>query len=70
LDQEPYPDFVAMAKSFKCGARRITEKGDVDEALNELIDSDGPFVLDVMVPYQNTSCRYPAGGTVREIIKA
>ncbi|MFO0809666.1 MAG: biosynthetic-type acetolactate synthase large subunit [Gemmataceae bacterium] len=71
LDQEPYPDFVAMAKSFRCSARRITAKKDVDGALEQLIDSDGPFVLDVMVPYQeHVLPMIPAGMTVRDIIKA
>jgi acetolactate synthase-1/2/3 large subunit len=55
--EEPYPDFVAMAHSFRCGARRISKREDLDEALEEMIDSRGPYVLDVMVPYQETSAR-------------
>src|SRR5207302_3958852 len=51
-DEDPYPDFVTLARGFKCGTRRITDKKDVDEGLEELIDATGPYVLDVMVPYQ------------------
>jgi acetolactate synthase-1/2/3 large subunit len=70
-DQEPYPDFVTLAKGFKCGTRRISAKQDVDAALEELIDSDGPYVLDVMVPYQeHVLPMIPGGMTVRDIIKA
>jgi acetolactate synthase-1/2/3 large subunit len=70
-DQEPYPDFVTLARGFRCGARRIDEKKDVDEALEEMIDSTGPYVLDVMVPYQeHVLPMIPGGMTVRDIIKA
>jgi acetolactate synthase I/II/III large subunit len=70
-DEEPYPDFVALAKGFRCGARRITEKGDVDAALEEMLDSKGPYLLDVMVPYQeHVLPMIPSGMTVKDIIKA
>jgi acetolactate synthase-1/2/3 large subunit len=70
-DQEPYPDFVALARGFRCGTRRIEEKKDVDAALEEMIDSKGPFVLDVLVPYQeHVLPMIPSGQTVRETIKA
>src|SRR5438132_5914814 len=45
-DQEPYPDFVTMAKSFRCGARRISRREELDEGLEDLIDATGPYVLD------------------------
>lgn len=69
-DEGPYPDFVTIAKGFKCTAKRISEKGDVDAALNEMIDSKGPFLLDVQVPYQeHVLPMIPSGQTVRDIIK-
>src|SRR2546430_15316868 len=52
LGEEPYPDFVTMAKGFRCGSRRASKKEDLDGALEEMLDSKGPYVLDVMVPYQ------------------
>jgi len=70
-DEAAYPDFVTVAKGFRCGTRRITDKKDVDDALVELIESDGPYLLDVMVPYQeHVLPMIPSGSTVREIIKA
>jgi acetolactate synthase I/II/III large subunit len=69
--EEPYPDFVTMAKGFRCGARRISDKDDLDGALEEMLDSKGPYVLDVMVPYQeHVLPMIPSGKTVRDIIKA
>jgi acetolactate synthase I/II/III large subunit len=69
-DEAPYPDFVAIAKGFRCGARRISDKDDLDGALEEMLDSKGPYVLEVMVPYQeHVLPMIPSGQTVRDIIK-
>ena len=69
-DEGPYPDFVTIAKGFKWNTRRISEKGDVDEALIQMIESKGPFLLDVMVPHQeHVLPMIPSGQTVREMIK-
>ncbi len=66
-----YPDFVTLARGFRCGARRITEKKDLDGAIEEMLDSKGPFVLDVLVPYQeHVLPMIPGGMTVKDIIKA
>jgi acetolactate synthase-1/2/3 large subunit len=70
-DQEPYPDFVTLAKGFKCGARHVERKEDLDEALEEMLESKGPYVLDVLVPHQeHVLPMIPGGATVRDIIKA
>jgi acetolactate synthase-1/2/3 large subunit len=70
-DQAPYPDFVTVARGFRCGAKRVFEKGDLDGALEEMLDSKVPYVLDVMVPYQeHVLPMIPSGHTVRDMIKA
>jgi acetolactate synthase-1/2/3 large subunit len=70
-DQEPYPDFVQIAKGFRCGARNVARKEDLDEALIEMLDSKVPYVLDVLVPYQeHVLPMIPGGMTVRDMIKA
>ncbi len=70
-DEAPYPDFVAMAKSFRCGSRRICDKADLEPAIEEMLASKGPYVLDVMVPYQeHVLPMIPGGMTVRDMIKA
>jgi acetolactate synthase-1/2/3 large subunit len=69
-DEEPYPDFVALAKGFRCGAKRVSDKEDLDDALAEMLDSQGPYVLEVMIPYQeHVLPMIPSGQTVRDIIK-
>jgi acetolactate synthase-1/2/3 large subunit len=65
-----YPDFVGIARGFGVAARQVRCKGDVVDALKEMIASPGPFVLDVLIPYQeHVLPMIPAGMTVREIIK-
>jgi acetolactate synthase-1/2/3 large subunit len=70
-EEEPYPDFVTLAKGFRCGSERISTKAEVDDALVRMLDSKGPFVLEVMVPYQeHVLPMIPGGMTVRDMIKA
>jgi acetolactate synthase-1/2/3 large subunit len=70
-DQEPYPDFVTIAKGFGVKARKVVDRKDLDAALTEMIETDGPFVLDVHVPHQeHVLPMIPAGMTVKDIIKA
>jgi acetolactate synthase-1/2/3 large subunit len=71
FDQAPYPDFVTIAKGFRCGGRHISRRDELDAALEEMLDSKGPYVLDVLVPYQeHVLPMIPSGMTVRDIIKA
>jgi acetolactate synthase I/II/III large subunit len=71
LDQAcRYPDFVTIAKGFGCGSAYVDKKSDLSSALEEMIAYDGPYVLDVAVPYQeHVLPMIPGGQTVRDIIK-
>ncbi len=69
--EETYPDFVAISKGFGIASKQVRHKEDVIPALREMIAHPGPYVLDVLVPYQeHVLPMIPAGGTVREIIKS
>jgi acetolactate synthase-1/2/3 large subunit len=71
FDKAPYPDFVTIAKGFRCGGRSIVQKEDLDGALEEMLDCKVPYVLDILVPYQeHVLPMIPGGMTVRDIIKA
>ncbi len=43
------PDFVMVANGFGWQARRVDRRDQLDEALRECLNSDGPFFLDVRV---------------------
>lgn len=65
-----YPDFVAIAKGFGCGAAGVKDKADLEGAIQEMIAYQGPFVLDVQIPYQeHVLPMIPAGMTVAELIR-
>jgi acetolactate synthase-1/2/3 large subunit len=71
LPEVTYPDFVAISRGFGIAARQIREKSEVIEALKEMISHPGPYVLEVLVPYQeHVLPMIPAGGTVKDIIKS
>ncbi len=59
---EALPDFVALARAFGWGARRVSDPAELDAALAECIASSGPFFLDVQVAAQeNCFPMMPAG---------
>ncbi len=65
-----YPDFVTIAKGYGAGSRYVKDKSELADALQEMIDYDGPYVLDVEVPYQeHVLPMIPAGMTVKDLIK-
>ena len=67
---ERYPDFVAIAKGYGCGAATVKKKSELSDALKEMIAYPGPYVLDVEVPYQeHVLPMIPAGMTVKDLIK-
>jgi acetolactate synthase-1/2/3 large subunit len=71
LPEVTYPDFVAIAKGFGVAARQVRKKSEVVGALKEMISHPGPYVLEVLIPYQeHVLPMIPAGGTVRDIIKS
>ncbi len=67
--EDRYPDFVQLAKAYGCGAATVRKKSDLRGALQEMIEYDGPFLLDVVVPYQeHVLPMIPSGQSVHDII--
>ena len=68
--EDRYPDFVAVAKGFGWDGRRVVKKSDLADAIQEMIDAPGPYILDVQVPYQeHVMPMIPAGMSVGELIR-
>ena len=64
-----FPDFITMAKSFGIPARRIFHPSDLRPAIREMLDTPGPYLLDVMVPHiQHVLPMIPGGGSFKECI--
>ncbi len=43
------PDFVKLAESFKAKGLRAIKSIEVDDVINEMIESDGPVIADICV---------------------
>jgi acetolactate synthase-1/2/3 large subunit len=64
-----YPDFVKIAEGFGVKGRRVHRKADLKPAIQEMLDHDGPYVLDIIVPYtEHVLPMIPAGKTVKDMI--
>ena len=64
-----YPDYVTIAKGFGVKARRVHRREELREAIQEMLDHDGPYLLDIIVPYtEHVLPMIPAGKTVKEMI--
>ncbi len=64
-----YPDFVKIAEGFGVKGRRVHKKSELKEAIQEMLDHDGPYVLDVIVPYtEHVLPMIPAGKTVKDML--
>ncbi len=67
--EDRYPDFVMIAKGYGIGAATVRDKADLVAALEAMIAHDGPYVLDVQVPYQEQVLpMIPSGHTVDDMI--
>lgn len=65
------PNFVKLADAYGWQAMRIEHPDQVDEALDTMLASDGPFLLDVIIPTEQTV--YPMvapGAALDDIIGA
>ena len=67
----PVPDFVALAQAYGWQGARITHPDEIDDALDAMLASDGPYLLDVIIPTMQTV--YPMvapGAALDDIIGA
>jgi len=66
---ETYPNFTQLAKGFGVMASQVRNKSELPAAIAAMLAHDGPYVLDVVCPYQeHVLPMIPGGGTVRDII--
>ena len=64
-----YPNFTQLVQGFGVMAKQVRNKADLSAAIAEMLAHDGPYVLDVVCPYQeHVLPMIPGGMTVRDII--
>nr|CAD24801.2 acetolactate synthase [Alopecurus myosuroides] len=68
-ESEIYPDFVTIAKGFNVPAVRVTKKSEVRAAIKKMLETPGPYLLDIIVPHQeHVLPMIPSGGAFKDII--
>jgi acetolactate synthase-1/2/3 large subunit len=69
VDMGSSPDWVKLAEAFGARGMRVDQDADVEEAMREAIDTDGPVVLDVRVrKEENCYPMIPAGAAARDMV--
>ena len=43
------PDYMQIASAYGIPSRRVAERGELEEAIREMLDTDGPFLLEACV---------------------
>lgn len=62
------PDFVKIAEGFGLKAERIDQRQDLDQALDRMLNSNAPYLLDVVVASEDSVFpMIPAGAGVTDI---
>ena len=62
------PDFVKIAEGYHIKSRRVTERADLQEAVQEMIASKDPYFLEVKVEKEdNVFPMIPSGASVSDI---
>jgi len=62
------PDFIKISEGFGIPAKKISQRDDLLKAIDELVETKGPFLLEVECEKEvNIFPMVPAGGTVSEM---
>ncbi|MFN3525775.1 MAG: thiamine pyrophosphate-dependent enzyme, partial [Paracoccus sp. (in: a-proteobacteria)] len=63
------PDFVKLAEAFGCAGAQVRDPKDLDAAIQQMLDYDGPFILDVLVEkHENCFPMIPSGKPHNEML--
>ena len=63
------PDFIKVAEGFGIKGRRIVERKSLEKGIEEMLNYDGPFILDVSIEKEaNVFPMIPPGASVSDVI--
>lgn len=69
MPTDTFPNFVKIAEGYGIRARQVRSRAEYPQALAEMLAHNGPYLLDVICPYQeHVLPMIPSGKTVRDII--
>ena len=62
------PDFAAISRGFGVNAKKVEARSELEAALREMLESDGPYVLEIEVEKEeNVFPMVPTGSSVSDI---
>eukprot|EP00198_Chlamydomonas_reinhardtii_P005832 XP_001695168.1 acetolactate synthase, large subunit [Chlamydomonas reinhardtii] len=68
-EEDIYPNFVNMAQAFGVPSRRVIVKEQLRGAIRTMLDTPGPYLLEVMVPHiEHVLPMIPGGASFKDII--
>ncbi|PIA57563.1 hypothetical protein AQUCO_00600343v1 [Aquilegia coerulea] len=68
-ESEIFPNMLKFAEACDIPAARVTQKSELREAIQKMLDTPGPYLLDVIVPHQeHVLPMIPSGGAFKDVI--
>ncbi|KAM6594670.1 hypothetical protein CsatA_002373 [Cannabis sativa] len=68
-ETEIFPNMLKFADACGIPAARVTKKEDLRGAIQKMLDTPGPYLLDVIVPHQeHVLPMIPSGGAFKDVI--
>lgn len=68
-ETEIFPDMLKFADACDVPAARVSKKDDLRAAIQKMLDTPGPYLLDVIVPHQeHVLPMIPSGGAFKDVI--
>ncbi|KAF6163682.1 hypothetical protein GIB67_036142 [Kingdonia uniflora] len=68
-ESEIFPDMLKFAEACDIPAARVTKKSELRAAIQKMLDTPGPYLLDVIVPHQeHVLPMIPSGGAFKDVI--
>ena len=63
------PDFVGIAKAYGLASQKVTSRDQLEGAIQEMLDHNGPYVLEVVVEQEdNVFPMIPTGASISDIL--
>ncbi|GLT50004.1 hypothetical protein SLA2020_235210 [Shorea laevis] len=68
-ESEIFPNMLTFAEACGIPAARVTRKDDLKAAVQKMLNTPGPYLLDVIVPHQeHVLPMIPSGGAFKDVI--
>jgi acetolactate synthase-1/2/3 large subunit len=62
------PDFLTISKGYRIPAKRVDKREDLESSISEMLESEGPFLLEIMIDKEgNVLPMVEPGASVSEV---